>query len=131
MSSRRTTKTPEGYVQSAILELLALERIWHVRLNSRTVMLPGRGGRMRPVFFGAPGMADILCTPWVALPNQPREPGRVLATVTGILWIECKSETGRQSDDQKAFEQSVTEAGHFYLLARSVDDVLAWLEAHR
>jgi hypothetical protein len=29
-------------------------------MNSRVVMMPGQGGQLRPVRFGAPGMADII-----------------------------------------------------------------------
>jgi hypothetical protein len=105
---------PEACVQRAILDLLTVERIWHVRLNSRTVMLPGIKGRMRPVHFGSPGMADILAAP-------------ILQTSPLMLWIEVKAPKGKQSKDQKLFEQSVTEAGQFYLLARSSDDVFEWL----
>jgi hypothetical protein len=105
---------PEACVQRAILDLLTVERIWHVRLNSRTVMMPGAGGRMRPVYFGSPGMADILAAP-------------ILRTSPLMLWIEVKAPKGKQSEDQKLFERSVTEVGQFYLLARSSDDVFEWL----
>lgn len=39
------------------------------------------------------------------------------------VYIEVKTETGRQSDYQKEFEQICKAHGCRYLLARSVDDV--------
>lgn len=123
--SRRPAKTPEGYVQSAILEYLAIEKVWHVRLNSRTVRLPGRGGKERPVFFGSPGMADILATPTIVVGSAGDD-----YTAPLPLWIECKGPNGKQTPDQKLFEESVIGAGHFYLLARGLDDVREWLQLH-
>ena len=39
--------------------------------------------------------------------------------------IEVKRTTGRQSDEQKAFQRDVEAANGVYILARSVDDVIA------
>ncbi|HEX3985792.1 MAG TPA: hypothetical protein VHX13_04200 [Acidobacteriaceae bacterium] len=122
----RCQKTPEGYVQSAILELLQLEHIWHVRLNSRTVHLPGWNGKMRPVYFGSPGMADILATPIVGTHTIGAAP----LLFPGILWIECKAPDGKQSPAQKLFEAAAREAGHHYLRARGVDELREWLQEH-
>ena len=36
-----------------------------------------------------------------------------------IVWIEWKTETGRQSPEQKAFEQMVTRLGMRYYIVRS------------
>jgi hypothetical protein len=47
------------------------------------------------------------------------------------LWIECKTSVGRQSTEQKQFQKYVEENWMSYLLARSVDDVINWLEEHR
>ena len=41
-----------------------------------------------------------------------------------IYFIEVKSPKGKQSDDQKLFQECVEGAGLTYILARSVDDVL-------
>ena len=41
-----------------------------------------------------------------------------------IYFIEVKSETGTQSDDQKTFQRLVEDAGLNYILARSVGDVV-------
>jgi hypothetical protein len=118
---RRAYKgTPEGAVLASVLEYLAAERIWHRRNNTRVVDVAGKGGRTRPMFFGTAGMADVLATPWLRGANGPSP-----------LWIECKSSDGRQSEAQREFELEVTEAGHDYLVARSIDDVREWLEKRR
>jgi hypothetical protein len=111
--------TPESFVLRSCLDLLAIERIWHVRLNTGSFALESKGKRR---FFraGVKGMADILATPLV----------QRIAVVPVVLWIEVKSETGRQRPDQRAFQQAVEEAGHFYLLARSGDDIVNWLSQH-
>lgn len=44
-----------------------------------------------------------------------------------IGW-EIKSERGKQSESQKAFEMRVKEAGGFYFLVRSIEDVENCLE---
>jgi hypothetical protein len=68
----------------------------------------------RPVTFGLPGMADILAIP---LRMQTIE----------VWWIEVKDAKGKQSELQKAFQVRVEAEGHGYILARSLDDVLAVL----
>lgn len=109
-------KVPESGVLRACLDLLAAERIWHRRWNSGAV----RDISGRPVSFGRKGDADILasiaCLP---LNGQPE-----------FLWIECKSDSGRQSQAQLDFENEVAEQGHNYLLVRSSDDLKRWLIDH-
>lgn len=41
----------------------------------------------------------------------------------GISYIEVKTEKGRQSDRQKAFEQICKAHGVFYAVVRSVEDI--------
>lgn len=41
-----------------------------------------------------------------------------------IVWIEWKTETGRQSPEQKAFEQLVTRLGMRYYIVRSESEFL-------
>jgi len=47
-----------------------------------------------------------------------------------IVFIEVKTQTGRQSDNQKKFEARVTDAGYEFFLVRSVDDVKSIVENH-
>lgn len=71
--------------------------------------------RARPVMYGIPGQADI----------------------TGIahgwrLEVECKTEHGQQTEQQKRFEAMVCNYGGIYFLARSGADakstLTAWLD---
>jgi hypothetical protein len=57
--------------------------------------------------FGVAGQADVL-------------------GVAGsrFVAIELKSDTGRQSAEQRAFEARITSAGGLYILARSVEQAL-------
>lgn len=69
-----------------------------------------------PVKFGVggPGGADLI--------GMFR--GRFLAA-------EIKTDTGRQSPEQRQFQQLVERRGGIYVVWRSVDDALAWLAAAR
>lgn len=99
-------KAREGDVQKAIMDLLAAKRIFAIRINTVNIHI---GSRYLRAHSAGPGLADIL-----AFVNPP-------------LWIEVKSETGKQSAEQKSFEQYVTEQGHKYIIARSTEDVLEQL----
>ena len=100
--------TPEGSLLRACLDLLAAEHILALRRNTGAIKTGNRFFR-----FGAVGMADIICFPrgWV-------------------LWIEAKSETGKQSLQQKCFQDLVTEHFHDYIVVRGSDDLLGWLRGH-
>ena len=41
-----------------------------------------------------------------------------------LLGIECKTEKGVQSDEQKEWQARIKKAGGVYILARSLDDVM-------
>jgi hypothetical protein len=47
-----------------------------------------------------------------------------------ILFIETKKADGEQSTHQKAFMWRVRQLGHYYLIARSVDDVKEFFTEH-
>ena len=51
----------------------------------------------------------------------------LIAPTGRMLMIECKTETGTQSDEQKIMQRVVTQMGGLYVLARSVEDVDAAL----
>jgi hypothetical protein len=68
------------------------------------------------VRFGVKGMADILAFGNTRMPRVP-----------SVIWIECKADGGRQTPEQKSFEAQVREAGHAYVVARSIEDVAVYL----
>lgn len=84
----------------------------HAKTGSTVTVRPGMRILMnaRPINFGLVGSGDILGA------NR----GRPLA-------IETKTLTGAQREAQRNFEAAWVRAGGLYILARSVDDVLAAL----
>lgn len=49
----------------------------------------------------------------------------------GIRFVELKAAAGRQTPAQREFQEAVEAAGGIYLLARSVEDVMAFEEDQR
>lgn len=44
----------------------------------------------------------------------------VIVTDKRVLWVECKSDTGRQSTEQRQFQSNVERLGYKYYLVRSL-----------
>jgi hypothetical protein len=97
--------TQESAYLRAILEYFQVTRILAFRMNTG-VQVAMHKERKRVIRYGSPGMADILAFPYAH-----------------VLWVEVKAERGKQSEYQKAFQRTVEEEGHIYLLARCIDDV--------
>lgn len=110
---------PEAQVQRAVLDYLRAEKILHFRQNSG-VLLNKKG---RPVRFGEPGMADIQAFPRVKVCM-----GAECMSISHPLWIECKSPVGSVSPQQEEFRRRVESEGHTYIVVRSLDDLLVWLD---
>lgn len=95
----------EKELQTQILEQIGSRpdvRLW--RANVGTAVVPG--GRV--ISFGVPGQADLS--------------GIVIGSGRR-LEVEVKGEKGRQSKQQKSFEEMILRFGGIYVLARSVGDV--------
>lgn len=45
----------------------------------------------------------------------------VIVTDKRVLWVECKSDTGRQSTEQRQFQSIVENLGYHYYIVRSLD----------
>jgi len=104
---RQKNNNPEGQVQSASMTWLALNKIFHFRVNNLPVPLPNGG--YRPVHMR--GIPDVICI------------------IKGaFIGLEFKSDVGRQSPDQKVFEERCRSSGGHYFLVRSVDDVIEYLK---
>ena len=103
----------EKETQAAILEYLALRKIFAWRNNSGAAKMMRKDGSQGFIRFGAIGSPDILAI----LPPT----GRLLA-------VECKSPTGRISPQQEAFGERIKAAGGVYVMARSIDDIIAVLD---
>lgn len=115
----RHRATPEGDVKTAVLDLLAAERVFVLRVNSGDLLLTAPNGSKRLVKLAPKGTADIL-----AIVPDPR--GAFMP-----LWVETKSSKGGMTLDQEWFRDDVIERGHSWILARSSDDVLDWIRRFR
>lgn len=104
---QRARGKPEQGVLNSVLSLLRVHRkvAWAQRMNSGAYKTPD--GRF--IRFGFPGCPDII--------GQMRD-GR-------ILMIECKSDDGRVTEDQRAVLAKVRQHGGCAGVARNVDDALA------
>jgi hypothetical protein len=111
----KAIKPTEAQVQDAILRYLAVERrvLWAARMNS------GKGKLLRPdgtqtwISFGFTGCPDIM--------GMLRD-GRYLA-------IECKRSGGRVRPEQRQHITQAADHGAVAVIARSVEDVQAALDA--
>lgn len=111
--------------QTAIMHLLAAEKIFALRINTSSQVLTDANGRKRVLksHSGGAGVADILVL-------LERVCGGMRMGF-GVIWLEIKSAKGKQSPEQMAFQRRMEELGHRYLVARSVEDVLAFLKEHQ
>lgn len=98
----------EADLMRQIQDWLRLNNHCFIRVNvgARVEFRPHGGKRF--MRFGRQGCADILAC----------IDGRFVA-------IECKTERGRQSEHQQRFQQEVEYCRGIYVLARSLDDVIA------
>jgi len=141
-AKRVSQKVPESGVLKACLQLLAIEHIFHRRWNSGSAKVDNGDGTERFFRFGNKGDADILAVPNVpcggrCCPPPEDEDDRILweqrhcqQSTPHPVWIETKSDSGRQSFDQKMFQKYVEALGHTYLLVRDVRTVQDWLKEH-
>ncbi len=80
------------------------------RLNTGDIIIQGEKTR-RFKGCGINGASDFLVI------------GHDGIGITGNFFIECKSDTGKISPDQKAFQKMVEEMDCEYILARKLEDV--------
>ena len=106
-------KVREKDVQRAICDYLSLKKLFYIRMNTGAVTAT-YNGKQRFFRFGEKGMADIYVRKLTQV-----GPYRYQRTI----WVEVKSPTGRQSEDQQEFQKRVEALGDLYILARSIDDV--------
>lgn len=111
----------ENHIQRAILDYLAARHVLAFRMNTGA-MTGEYSGKKRFMTFGVVGMADILAFRISGVDARGTWCECIVPT-----WIEVKTATGKQSEFQKSFQRQVEEHGHKYVLARSVDDVVAAL----
>lgn len=101
----------ENDIKNAVIKYLRLRGYWVMRLNTGAFSGEYHGKR-RFVRFAVPGCADILAI-------RQRTP----LDAPSVVWIETKSETGRQTERQRQFEREVKAVGCWYFVVRSLDDL--------
>lgn len=110
---------PEQVIQGSILRYLQREpRVaWAARFNSGAHLVQGTDASGRPtrrwIRYAFAGCSDIL--------------GQL--TSGHLMAIECKSASGRLTEDQTAFLARVRAANGLAIVARSIDDVRLALDA--
>ena len=123
----RATAT-EAQVSAAIRALLDAHRIPYHRLNSGTTVIPSANGKRRVIRMAAAGTADILALVSCVTRDRMCDCGDTESARVMPLYIEVKREHGGvQSPAQMEFQDRVEANGFAYLLARSSDEVLAWM----
>lgn len=96
-------------------------------IDSWRMQAGGYRGRTRGLPKGTP---DILSAPILSLAQN----ANVFANVSGTawfpvyLWIETKTVAGKPTKEQLEFAEDKQRKGHFWIVARSEDDVLNWLK---
>lgn len=108
----RAKAQTETQIVRAILDYLRVRGCWAERRNSRVLMLPGKGGRPRPVRFGVKGGSDIIAV-------SPH--GRFIA-------IEVKRPGESLTTHQAAYLFEIRRHGGIGLMATSAQDVAVALE---
>lgn len=100
----------EGEIQSEILQALKRVGIQAMRINSG--MAKVRGGWLQ---LAPEGTADLIVFPRGKCP----------------VWLEIKSEKGKQGEAQREFETNVRNLGHGYFVLRGLDDLMPLLKEMR
>lgn len=95
-------KISERDVLKSIIEYLNIKKILYIRNQTGALVVENRF-----VKFGSKGSPDIF----------------VFLRGGVCVGIEAKSSTGKQSDDQKIWQQKFEGNGFTYILAKSVEDV--------
>lgn len=109
----------EKDVQRAITDYLKAEKIpcWRMNSGDRFGSYNGKKWRIKG---HEPGTPDLLAAPEVTLGDSIGCSGFL---TRAYLWIEVKRPGGKQSVEQKNFEQFCKEHDMLYIVATSVDEV--------
>lgn len=102
INKRGRLKILESDVQRACIDFMRAEG-WLVRPAPRDARKAAKGAYSVP-----PGEPDLLCVK----PNPDR-----------VLWIECKSATGKLSDEQIGWHMKAIVDGYDVRTVRSVDEL--------
>jgi hypothetical protein len=155
MSKASDAANAAMYAVEKTCELYGVETL---RMQSRTVLVPGAAGRTRPLFFGqwrdqfgelhTRGMADLLLRPRVPMFDLMFKPGEYVLCyspsemaaiinrmknvfVTVPVWVEVKSGRGEMRHDQHAFRNYVEWNGEvFFTIHEEMKPLTDWFDSH-
>lgn len=120
---------------TAILRVLQLAGFWAWRVNSSLTVLPAQASHGRRVIKGAPaGSPDImLVIPVVASALSLGEGGMRLesATYGALGGLEVKTDKGKQSATQRAWQRKAEAHGVRYEVVREPGEALRVAKAWR
>ena len=94
----------ENQIQKTIIQYLKLRNYFFWRQNNTPVYDVKRGTYRS--FTGTKGLPDII-----VLSNP-------------MIFIECKSKNGKQTMEQKIFQNQAEMQGHIYVVAKNLQDVI-------
>lgn len=124
---KKLNSLSEASIKKATEDYLTIQqaqgKLIYLRLNSGD-FIEVRGKTRRRIRGCAPGTADFEIILFEPMPVK-FEGKTVEAGLLRVIFLELKSATGKQSDDQKKFEKLVDSMGCEYHLARSVDEVIS------
>ena len=105
-------RTESSIVTSILRYLQVLENsgkiAWVDRLNSGRMVFK-RGNKFQSIRMCRPGTPDIIC----------------LLKTGGVIWLEVKTDTGKQEIEQHHFESMISKLPmHHYFIVRNVDEVV-------
>lgn len=101
-------RVPERDVISAVLHYCQVRGAYAWRNNTGSVVAEYKG-KTRFIQYGEKGSPDIIAV----FPGSSLRDG-----VADVLFIECKTETGTQSDEQKAWQAEIEQRGGVYVVCR-------------
>lgn len=127
-AAKGRVRQKESPLVTAILRALKLKGVFCWRVNSGLTVLKAQGGHARRVVKGAEaGTPDILLVlPAVASYLRLGPEGMQLDTerIAGLCGIEVKTDIGKQSATQRAWQAKAERYGVRYGIARSVGEAL-------
>ena len=114
-------KATEKQIENSILEYLEAKKYYAIK-HQRIGLFDTKINkfRMSNNRFHRRGIADIQTFIQTRVASWPT--GLPIFATTS-LFLEVKTDVGRQSDAQKEFQNNVEKAGCIYKIVRSIDDV--------
>jgi len=108
-------------VEDYLTYQMNLGKLYYDRLNSGSI-LARRGDKTYKVALCREGTADL----YVLQKWHPR--GAPNKWETRVIYLECKTERGKQRPEQGGFQNLVEAQGASYYIVRSLDDVIDIIE---